>query len=196
MAEVRYCHQCARDNAPSRKFCMECRSPLLLIGDSADHPRICRNCEHVNASFAYYCTQCSSPLLVNPPKSRAVNIPIALKNSHATGRDGCPACAKPVSDLVSNYVRETKSKNREGEIRDNAGFTYGNIGTRVKIDSGLREPRKGCSSGLPQTLFTGTFGCALTLILAGFLLSIISAFAVHINGVLLIVIAAPIRANA
>ncbi len=190
MADVIYCHQCARDNVPSRKFCLKCSSSLLLIGNPGDQARVCRNCHHANPSFARFCVQCSTPVIANPPKSPDSSLPIALRNSRAVGSDACPACGRPAPDLVSNYVRQKKLQNRSNEIRDNAGFVYGTVGTHVRIESGMKEPRSGFPTGLPQTLFTGGLGCALSLLLPAIVLMILPTL--RANSLLLLIVAVPV----
>lgn len=186
MANVRYCHQCAKDNSPTTKFCYRCQSPLWLQGPKGESPRTCRQCGLNNPAFAKFCEQCSTPLVSNPSKKPEKIVPMAVNNSQAIRGDACPACGRP-TELVSQYVRELKAHNASQSANVNVGGvqtvrvpgqprpvivntdTYGTIktGATIRISPGLLEPRAGCLSVNLNSFATFGSGCVLTVILLG-----------------------------
>src|SRR4051794_16065175 len=105
MPEVIYCHQCAKDNPFSRKFCLGCGTPLHLQGNTGDKARTCPDCTQPNPSFAKFCTQCSSPLVSAPSKGPGSNIPLFL-NNRQKGGETCPGCGRPAEPFSRLVERE------------------------------------------------------------------------------------------
>ena len=186
MANVRYCHQCAKDNSRATKFCYRCQAPLWLQGPQGETPRTCRQCGLNNPSFAKFCERCSTPLVSNPSKKPEAVIPMALNNPHGIGGESCPACGRQ-TELVSQYVRELKTHNASQYTTVNVGGvqtvrvpgqsgsvvvntdTSGTVktGSTIRIPPGLLEPRAGCLSVNLNSFATFGGGCVLTIILLG-----------------------------